>query len=190
MVDQFTKWVECIPIPSQTAEITAVTAVNDFFSRFGYPFEIFTDQGRNFQSQLFSSICELLHKHKTQSTPYRPSGNGQVERFNKTIMAAVRCFIDKKQGLWNKYLAQIAGAIRASVNKSTGFTPNRLVLGREVNLPADLVFPFPQQPNTNNLPEYVSELEQTLKQTHKMVRKVLKTTQKIMKKKIRVEGFS
>ena len=182
MVDQFTNWVECIPVPSQTAEITAVTAVNEFFGRFGYPFEIFTNQGRNFQSQLCSSICELLHIHKTQSTSYRPSGNVKVERFNKTIMAAVRCFIDKKQGLWDKYLAQINGAIRASVNRSTGFTPNRLMLGREVNLPADLVFPFPQQPNTNTLPEYVSELEQTLKQTHKMAREVLKTTQKIMKK--------
>ena len=68
------------------------------------------------------------------------------------------------------------------MNRSTGLTPNGLVLGREVNLPADLVFPFPQQPNTNTLPEYVSELEQTLKQTHKMAREVLITTQKIMKK--------
>ena len=29
MVDQFTKWVECIPLPSQTAEITATAAVNE-----------------------------------------------------------------------------------------------------------------------------------------------------------------
>ena len=29
MVDQFTKWVECIPLPSQTAEITAQATVND-----------------------------------------------------------------------------------------------------------------------------------------------------------------
>ena len=29
IVDQFTKWVECIPLPSQTAEITATAAVNE-----------------------------------------------------------------------------------------------------------------------------------------------------------------
>jgi hypothetical protein len=52
MVDQFTKWVECIPLPSQTAEVTARAAVNEFFSRFGYPFQVFSDQGRNFESQL------------------------------------------------------------------------------------------------------------------------------------------
>ena len=31
MVDQFTKWVECVPLPSQTAEVTARAAVNEFF---------------------------------------------------------------------------------------------------------------------------------------------------------------
>jgi hypothetical protein len=52
MVDQFTKWVECIPLPSQSAEETARAAVNQFFSRFGCPFQVFTDQGRNFESSL------------------------------------------------------------------------------------------------------------------------------------------
>lgn len=31
MVDQFTKWVECKPLISQTAEVTARAAVNEFF---------------------------------------------------------------------------------------------------------------------------------------------------------------
>ena len=35
MVDQFTKWVECLPLPSQTAEETARGAIDVFFSRFG-----------------------------------------------------------------------------------------------------------------------------------------------------------
>ena len=49
MVDQFTKWVECVPLPSKTAEVTARAAVNEFFSRFGYPLQIHSDQGRNFE---------------------------------------------------------------------------------------------------------------------------------------------
>lgn len=61
MVDQFTKWVECIALPSQTAdEVTARAAVNEFFARFGFPFNMFTDQGRNFESRLFKSICDIL----------------------------------------------------------------------------------------------------------------------------------
>ena len=88
MVDSFTKWVECVPLPSQTAEMTARAAINGFFVRFGYPFEIFTDQGRNFESELFQKVCELLQIHKSRTTPgpYRPSGNGQKERYNRTVL--------------------------------------------------------------------------------------------------------
>ena len=34
LVDQFNNRVECIPLPSQTAEVTAQAVVNGFFSRF------------------------------------------------------------------------------------------------------------------------------------------------------------
>jgi hypothetical protein len=69
MVDQFTKWVECVPLPSQTAEVTASTAVSQFFARFGCPFQIFTDQGRNFENKLFVAVCELSKIHKARTTP-------------------------------------------------------------------------------------------------------------------------
>ena len=49
IVDQFTKWVECIPPPNQTAEETARAAVDNFFSRLGFPFQVYVDQGRNFE---------------------------------------------------------------------------------------------------------------------------------------------
>ena len=43
IVDKFTKWVECIPLPTQTAEETARAALDHFFSRFGFPFQIYSD---------------------------------------------------------------------------------------------------------------------------------------------------
>ena len=46
MVDQFTKWVEIIPLPSQTAEVTAPAAVNKFFVGFGCSFHLSSDQGK------------------------------------------------------------------------------------------------------------------------------------------------
>ena len=140
MVDQFTKWCEIIPLPSQTAEVTARAAVNEFFARFGCPFTVHKDQGRNFESKLFKAICELLMIHKTRTTPYRPSANGQVERYNRTLMDAVRCFVDESQRDWDEYLPQLACALRSSVNRHNGMTPNKMMLGREVNLPVDLMF--------------------------------------------------
>jgi hypothetical protein len=42
MVDQYTKWVECIALPSQRAEVTARDTVNQFLAKFGYPFNLYT----------------------------------------------------------------------------------------------------------------------------------------------------
>ena len=142
VVDQFTKWVECILLPIQSAEVTAYAVVNDFFFRFSYPFQIMSDQGRNFESKLFAAFCKAMQIHKTWTTPYRPSANGQVERFNRTLMDAVRCFVDGKQKNWDLHIAQIAGALSSSLNRSTGYTPNMMMLDREVNQPVDLLFPM------------------------------------------------
>ncbi|VDI22537.1 Hypothetical predicted protein [Mytilus galloprovincialis] len=182
LVDQFTKWTECIPLPSQTAEVTAQAAINEFFSRFGYPFEIFSDQGRNFESSLFKAVCDLLQIHKARTTPYRPSANGQVERQNRSLMDAVRCFVDQQQDSWDEHLAQLAGALRASVNRSTGYTPNKLMLGRETNQPAELMFGTTEDHKYTGTEEYIIGLEKAMKTSHEIARKTLKTTQARMKK--------
>ena len=44
--------------------------VTKFFSRFGVPCVLHTDQGRDFDSHLFQHICELLVVHKTRTSPY------------------------------------------------------------------------------------------------------------------------
>ncbi|GFR82442.1 Pol polyprotein [Elysia marginata] len=175
MVDQFTKWVECIALPNQTAELTAKTAVIEFFMRFGLPFQIHTDQGRNFESGLFRQICELLRIHKTRTTPYRPSANGQVERYNRTLANAIRCFVNKRQNDWDEWLPQLTSALRASINRQTGFTPNRLMLGRETVQPIHLFYPsanalVPQQPE-----EYLYRLEEAFREAYKSAREILNT---------------
>ena len=86
-------------------------------------------------------MCEVLEIHRTRTTPYRPSANGQVEHYNRILMDAVRCYVRDSKEQWDLHLPQIAGAIRSAVNQSTGFTANKLMLGREVNIPAYLMFP-------------------------------------------------
>ena len=92
MVDQFTKWVEIHPIPDQTAERTARMAVDQFFSRFGAPLQIHTDQGRNFDGHVMKALCSLYHITKTRTTPYHPSSNGQAEQYNWLLLQLIWCF--------------------------------------------------------------------------------------------------
>ena len=139
VVDQFSKWVECYALLDQTAERFARTLVSELIGRFGCPLELHSDQGRNFESRMFKEVCDLLMNVRTRTTPYRPSANGQVERMNCTILQILRCFIQGQQEDWDLHLATVGMEIRSTVNRQTGFTPNFLMLGREVLQPIDLM---------------------------------------------------
>ena len=172
--DQFTRWVEAIALPNQEAETMATAAVNEFFCRFGFPLQIVTDQGTNFQSRLFSEVCRLLRIHKLRTTPYRPSANGQVERVNRTLMACLRNFVADDQKDWDLYLPLLTAALRSCKNRGTGISPNMMMLGRECYLPGDLTFPLKGE-KFDSPDEFVQKLADKLKSAHESARVTLKT---------------
>ena len=57
LVNQFTKWLECYPLPDQNAETIAKAMVEGFIARFGCPLQIHVDQGQNFTGNLFTQVC-------------------------------------------------------------------------------------------------------------------------------------
>jgi transposase InsO family protein len=172
MIDQFTKWVELKALPEQTAETVARAFIEEFVCRMGCALQVHSDQGSNFESLLFQEVCDLLQMAKTRTTPYRPSANGQVERMNREILTKLRIFIDGKQALWDRYLPYVGMAMRATTNRSTGFTPNMMMLGREVTLPVDLLAQFPKESNAEPAP-YVQQLQEQLRDVHECARNKL-----------------
>jgi len=70
VADAFTKWVEAYPLQDQEAA-TCITAVyNGMFSRFGLPRQLHSDQGRNFESQLVTELCNITGVYKMRTTRY------------------------------------------------------------------------------------------------------------------------
>ena len=83
--DYFTKWSEAYALPNHRAITVADKLVTEFICKFGCPHQIHTDQGREFESNLFHAICDKLGIDKTRTCPYRPQSAGMVERNNRTI---------------------------------------------------------------------------------------------------------
>ena len=178
IVDQFTKWLECYPLPHQTAESVAKTVVDGYIARHGCPVEIHTDQGRQFEGGLFAAVCDLLEISKTRTTPYRPCSNGQVERYNRTLLQMIRCHIRGQQDTWDEHLQQLAGAVRATVNRQTGFSANMMMLGREVLQPIDLMLGTAERSaRFQDSATYVKNLRTNLQTVHALAREHLQTAQ-------------
>ena len=170
VTDSFSKWVEAYPIHDTTATTTAQVILNEFISRFGCPLDVHSDQGRNYESRLFTNLCKLLEIRKTRTSPRHPQGNGQVERFNKTLVKMIKAYI-KDQDEWDLHLGCLTGAYRATPHESTGLTPNMVMLGREVKLPMEVT--MEECSEQNSYGEYVDNLRLMICKAHTLTRKHL-----------------
>jgi hypothetical protein len=57
----------------------------------------------------------------------------------------IRCYIEKKSRRWDKDIPLLSMALHSMVNRQTGYTPNKLMLGRETIQPVQLLLGIPQQ---------------------------------------------
>ena len=179
--DYFSKWMEAYPIPNEEATTIAKVLVYEFFSKFGVPYEIHSDRGRNFISSVFAEVCKLFGADKTYTTPRHPQGDGMVERFNHCLVSTVKSFMDPLKNMkdWDQHLPLATMAYRSSVHPSTGETPNMLVLGKEVTLPIDLMFETETQESAG---DYVAELRDRIRLAHDRAREQLKTSTRTYKR--------
>jgi hypothetical protein len=173
VTDYFTKWVEIFAIPDQQAETCANILLNEVFARYGCPYDLHSDQGRNFTGEIFTELCKVLQIRKTRTTPYHPSGNGQVERFNRTLIRMIKAYLKGEQENWDRNLGCLAGAYRASVHESTGFTPNMLMFGRETRLPIELMFCPPEGNTSETYGGFAHHIRERLDRAHHLCRNQL-----------------
>jgi hypothetical protein len=121
--DYFTKWVEAYPLENQQAETVAEVIVKEFVSRFGVPLQLHSDQGRNFEAQLFQRMCELLGIDKIPTTALYPQSDGMVERFSQILENQLAIFAEQNRRDWDRWIPFLLMAYRSSIHESTKQTP-------------------------------------------------------------------
>ncbi|KAK3749616.1 hypothetical protein QZH41_012954 [Actinostola sp. cb2023] len=174
VADYFSKWTEAYAIPNQEAVTVAKRVVDEFVSRFGVPRQLHSDQGRNFISAVFTEMCALLGIDKTRTTALHPQSDGMVERYNKTLESMLAKFTSEHQRDWDEHLPLLMMAYRTSIHETTGCTPSMMMLGREAEVPLDLVMGSPQPTeDVADASEYAQRLRQRMETVHNFAREHL-----------------
>ncbi len=132
------RWPDAVPMRTASAEEAAQSFVQ-IIARTGIPLKVLSDRGTIFLSKLMTNVYSMLGIDSVQSSPYRPQSNGVVERLHGTLKPMLAKALDA--GLdWVEFLPLALFAIRQIPNRDVGFSPHRLVFGREVSGPLDILY--------------------------------------------------
>ena len=152
---------------------------NDFILKYGFPARIHHDQGAEFENHLFrqlESICGIKHSHMT---PYHPEGNGQVERFNSTLLSMLHTLPKDKKSHWSDHVGKVVHAYNCTKNEATGYSPFYLLFGLSPRLPIDLIFNTSSPSTPVKHREFVDKWKEAMQQAYKLAsEKVSKSTNK------------
>jgi hypothetical protein len=148
--DLFTKWIELYALPDQQSN-QIINCLMDLICRYSIPGSILTDNGTNFSSRCYKLMLQSMQIREIHTTPYHPQTDGQTERFNATLMQALRKYIEEEPRGWDTKLQFVAFSYRTSVHSVTGYTPYQLVFGRRAREPVHVCL----GEETNNQRKYL-----------------------------------
>ena len=100
---------------------------------FGSPLSLVSDNGVEFVNGTVAALTSLHGISRRLTSVYRPQANGQVERFNRSVVTILRKLTGAAPELWPEWVDFVMLVIRTSVHRSSLATPFCLMFGRQWN---------------------------------------------------------
>lgn len=137
VVDAFTKFVFIKPVRN-TKTLTATSVLETIFDTFRTPDRIISDRGTCFTSHAFKRFCaEKGIKHVLNAVA-SPQSNGQVERYNRTILGSLTAQnLKDDEKVWDTKVGKIQWGLNNTIQKTTGRTPAEVMFGTHINSEVD-----------------------------------------------------
>ncbi|XP_026119724.1 uncharacterized protein LOC113098887 [Carassius auratus] len=180
-----TRFPEAIPLRKITAPVIS-NALVKFFSMFGLPKIVQSDQGTNFLSKIFTQVLKTLNISLRISSAYHPESQGALERFHQTMKAMLRRYCMDTSKDWDEGIPLVLFVAREAVQDSLGFSPADLVFGHTVRGPLKMLkedILASQSSATTTVLDYVSKFREQLHKACTMARESLLKAQVAMKNK-------
>jgi RNase H-like domain found in reverse transcriptase/Integrase zinc binding domain/Integrase core domain len=100
--DRFSKLTRALPVQNVTAETVAIAFFNECRSMYGIPLVLLSDNGPQFASRFFQAVCATVGVEQLFTSTYHPQTNGQVERFNRTVLEKLKHYVTSVQDDWDE----------------------------------------------------------------------------------------
>ena len=160
IIEYSTRFVRFVPLVDCTAKSTARAFFDCWLCVFGPPTAVNSDRGPAFISLLMRELCEFYNIQRKLSCPYVPRSHGIVERVQLTLQKALGFYLDSFRDEWDIPLQAVAHAMNSTPSRSTGFSPNFLMFGREVGRVVDGIMSVPPH-SRRSLREQLQDLMTT-----------------------------
>lgn len=131
VLDHFSKFVFVKAVKKLEAAIVVKYLREELFHLCGVPEIVVSDNGSQFKSELFRKLLRehrIIHK---LTAIHSPQANAS-ERVNRSIITAIRSYIDVNQRDWDENLSSICCALRSATHSAIGTSPYYMVFGQHM----------------------------------------------------------
>ncbi|CAG8641326.1 2328_t:CDS:2, partial [Paraglomus occultum] len=177
--DYFTKW----PMAKATKTTNtdeALEFLQEICATYGAPEQIISDRGSAFISEKWKTTLPQWGIKHTPTTAANPQANGQVERFNQTLVKMLRKRTGVRKTTWAERLPFVLWDYRTSVQATMERTPSELLYGYRMRIPIELKYPIPEE-------DYENQPIDRLKQLEELHHKRIEAAELIKKKQEKVK---
>jgi len=151
-----------IPLQRIHAETIAGSFLDYWVAKYGPPATVLSDTGPQFSSTFFQGVCSLLGISNRYSTTYHPQTNGQVERYNRTIVGQLRKYVEDHKDRWDELVSMLTLAYNSRPQQSTGVAPLEFVTPERVrSLSVERMVGCPTPEETDGNPRAIREVIRT-----------------------------
>ena len=138
IIDHATRYVMAHPTPTMEAKVVAEIMISRWIPNFGVPRTVISDRAKSFTGTVMRTVYGALEVDMQLTAAYNPACNGLCEQVNRNISSLLFIMVEEGGDDWAKKINLLFSAYNASVQSSTGYSPNFLVYGRELIEPIDL----------------------------------------------------